>query len=177
MRIIPDLGRLGLRYLVRDHLDTLYEIDRNDTHRKSRSDYLIFFGLPGILFFAAILFDWRLKGIEELLGGVSILTGLLFGLLIHVFSLGLKVAEDARLSRRDRLSALIEELRANVSYACGVGLLLTAILMVGAGFDLAGPKGLPPFLSGSVCALFMHLVLTLLMVIKRVRTTYKLMVL
>ncbi|MGW0482642.1 hypothetical protein [Nonomuraea sp. NPDC003214] len=168
MRFIPDLGRLGLRDIVADHLDTLYEIDHNGAHKKSKSDYLVFFGIPGTIFLVALLCSWKFKGTEELLAGVSILTALLFGLLVQVFTLGLKATNE-------RVAVLLDEMRSNISYACGVGLLLSTLLMITAAFELGGDAGAPSYISASISALFSHLVLTLLMVIKRVRTAYKIM--
>ncbi|MEV6868538.1 hypothetical protein AB0M44_47150 [Streptosporangium subroseum] len=174
MRIIPDFGRLGIGYLVRDHLDTLYEIDKKDQQKKSYSDYIIFFAFPFIAFLVTLIMGWKFKGIDELMGGVAILTGLLFGLLIHIFSLALRVFDNERFSKTSRVTILIDELRSNVSYSCGVGLALTSVLVCCAAFD-AGTSGTPPWVSGVIAALFMHLILTLLMVVKRVRTAYKLL--
>jgi hypothetical protein len=171
------LGRLGLGDLVKDHLNTLYEFDAQNQGQNSWVDIFVFYIVP---IFAGLL-CWttgaRLYVSDALVGGISILTGFLFGLLIHIFSIGIKVADDARYGSGDKLPILIDELRANVSYACGVGLFITLMLITFVAFikptDLE--SGLNSAMTGIFFSLFAHLVLTLLMVIRRVRSAYKIM--
>lgn len=118
----------------------------------------------------------HLKTLDPLLTGVSILTGLLFGLLIHVLSLGLAIAHDDRITLENPVIRLSEQLRANVAWACGVGLLLVSVLTAAASLMESDPtRPYPAWLTGVVLAISLHLVGTLLMVMKRVRATYRML--
>jgi hypothetical protein len=187
------VGRLGLRELAADHANTLYELDEHQRQHASRADLAVFYALPLAAWGTAWALSMRLRGVAEILAGVAILTGLLFGLLVHVFSVGLRISEDGRWSSSSKVTILVDELRANVAYACGVGLVLTVLLVIAAALGASDSSpivvspstghvqvadthsGLTPWLSGLVAALFLHLVLTLFMVLKRVRTAYKLL--
>lgn len=170
-------GRLGIGDLIKDHLNTLYEFDSRNRGQSSWADIALFYILPVGIGILCWLLGARLYVSDALVGGTSILTGFLFGLLVHIFSIGVKVADDARYGAGDKLPILIDELRANVSYACGIGLLITLLLIALVAFikpaDLEG--GLNPTMTGLFFSLFTHLVLTLFMVIRRVRSAYKIM--
>ena len=172
------LGRLGLDHLAADHWNSLVLVDEYEgTARLSIGDVVIFFGLPAGAAIAAGFSGAEMRSFGQLIEGTAILTGLLFGLLTHVLALGLRIADDPRLSRADRIVVLTDELRANVSYAIGVGIVLTgAMMLVSAfkpGFADTDPHGYPAWLSAIVLGLVLHLLLTLLMILKRVRSTYK----
>ena len=175
MRIIPDLRRLGITYLIKDHLETLYEIDVNGDKRLNWSDIFVFYGAPFIAAALGAYFRLKIHGLAEIIGGMAILTGLLFGLLVHVFSLGLRLRDDPRYTSSSNVSILIDELRANVSYSCGIALLLTAILMIAAALSKNAAQGLNFVTSAISIGLFANLALTLLMVINRVRSAYRIM--
>lgn len=175
MRFFPELGRLGVGPLIKDHLATLYELDSNGSRRRSWSDIWIFFGGPTLIAIAALWWDVKIRGIAEVIGGMAILTALLFGLLVHVFTLGLRLSDDPRYTSSSRVTILIDELRANVAYACGNSLLLTVMLVCVAALAKNTPNGVNVPTSAISAWLFTHLALTLLMVINRVRVAYRLM--
>ncbi|WP_189239024.1 hypothetical protein [Planomonospora parontospora] len=170
-------GRLGIRDLVKDHFNTLYEFDRDNKSHTSWPDIVLFYAIPtGIGIFCWIR-DVKLYISDVMLGGVAILTGFLFGLMLHIFSIGVKIADDPRYKSGDKLPTLVDELRANVSYSCGIGLLVTVILVIPVAFISPSTleAGLNSDMAGLFSTLFTHLVLTLLMVIRRVRSAYKAM--
>ena len=169
------LGRLGLRDMVQDNLATWVETGRNEQERTSVSDWIVFVGVPLSAGIVAALLGVRLYSLDPILAGAAIMTGLLFGLLVHVLSLGLQLAGDPKVTRGSRLARLVDELRANITWACVVGLALSAITTVvwAASKDL-DQVGTNPWVSGAIVALILHLGLTLLMILKRVRTTYRL---
>lgn len=173
MRFLPDLGRLGLWYLLKEHYQTYYELDQQGNRRRSWSDIQMFFGGPTVISGLVIWRGVEIRGLAEILGGMAILTALLFGLLIHVFSLGLRLADDARYTRTSPVTILIDELRANVSYACGVSLLLTVVIVFNAALSSKDSNGMNVWVSCIVAWLFVHLSLTLLMIINRVRSAYR----
>ncbi|MDH2429682.1 hypothetical protein [Sphaerisporangium sp. TRM90804] len=170
-------GRLGIRDLIRDHINTLYEFGRDNRSHVSWPDVTLFYLLPVGVGMICWMRGVELYVSDVLLSGVAILTGFLFGLLVHVFSLGIKVADDPRHESGDKLPTLIDELRANVSYSCGVGLLITVLLVVPVAFIEPSivAAGLSSDMTAIFSTLFIHLILTLLMVIRRVRAAYKVM--
>ena len=106
-----------------------------------------------------------------------LLSGLLFALLVHVFTLRLRIVDTPRYTPSSQIAVLVDELRANVSYACAVCLVFTVVLVttaVNAG-DKVNKSGVHPGISAVVTVLGAHLFLILLMVIKRLRTAYKLL--
>lgn len=172
---LPSLRRLGLEELAGDHIDSLTWIDKDDRRHTSIADLVVFFLVPAGIAAGVWLVGGELKSTSDMLDGVAIITGLLLGLLVHVLGLGLRVAEDPRLTRSSKVAVLVDELRANTAWAAAVGVGLTsALVLVGAftGEQEAG-SGYPAWLSGLLVGTFVHLMLTLLMILKRVRATYK----
>lgn len=110
----------------------------------------------------------------SILAGIAIFTALLFGLLIHVFSLGLRVTDDPRTPRFGRTATLIDQLQANISYSVLIGIVATAMLIVAAATT---PKDKPigTLLSSAIVAILLHLMLTVFMALKRTRAAYEAM--
>lgn len=177
MRLLP--GRLGLDRLAADHWNSLVEVDGTRRVRTSPVDVVVFFVVPAVVGAALWIGGAEVRAVSQMLAGVSIITGLLFGLLTHVLGLGLQVADDPRVNASDRIAILVDELRANVSWAIGVGVLLSTALMLLGAFvgdrDGADESGYPPWASALLVAGLLHLMLTLLMILNRVRATYKML--
>jgi hypothetical protein len=154
--------------VVRDHARTL----RDDRTRRYRvRDFLEFYGIPVGIGAAAYFTNFKLDGIEATIGGMAIFTALLFGLLVQVFTLRIRVADSTSLRADIDLGRLIDQLEANVSYTVLVGIALTATLVViaaVAGTDDPAPVG--P--TAAVAALFSHFLLSSFMVLKRLRSAY-----
>lgn len=169
-------GRLGLTELAQDHARTWVEQDEHRKSHRSRADWRLFVGLPVISAVVVALLGIRLRSVDALLTGVSIITGLLFGLLIHILTLGLRIAEDDKIPAGSRIAVLTSELRANVAWACAVGLGISALLAITDSFVVNMSKqGLHPALTGVAIGLLLHLGLTLLAILKRVRSTYNML--
>ncbi|HSY16155.1 MAG TPA: hypothetical protein VK816_09225, partial [Jatrophihabitantaceae bacterium] len=78
--------------IVADHYGTF-----TDVHGKQLvSDWVEMLGLPVVAFGAIAWPKVELHDIADLVVGVSILSGLLFGLLVYVFQLRLQLASDPR---------------------------------------------------------------------------------
>lgn len=158
----------SVRPLVTNHLRTLVD-QRTDKYRVS--DYLTFYGLPLAFGAASYFTEFRLRGVEGLLSGVSVFTALLFGLLVHVFTLGLRITDDPRVQNGSRTSKLVDQLVSNVAYAVLAGILATAVLMVAVSTtEKDRPLGVP--ISALVVALLLHLLLTIFMALKRTQAAY-----
>ena len=177
--------RLGLSELVTDHFRTLYETDSEDKQSVSVADVVVFYAMPFGCGVAAAVFGVRLNDISTIIAGISIFTALLFGLLIHVFVMGMEIASNPKWTKVSRVTILVGELRANVAYSCGVGLLLTTLLIVASSISetvttVSGnvevtATPVTVWLSALIIGLLVHLLLTLLMVLKRIRSAYRLM--
>jgi hypothetical protein len=169
------LGRLGLKELVQDHRATLVEYDSRDQPYRSRTDYLLFVWFP--LGVGAFCFAMKVQmlAVDAMLTAVSILTGLLFGLLIHVLELGLALAKDDKIPVTAQIVRLTRQLRANVAWACAVGLVLAALLTGVASFVDLDTSKVPALATAAAVTLAVHLTMTLLMILKRVRSTYNML--
>ena len=165
-------GRRGIDTIFAEHWRTLVVIDDHGRAHKSRADYALFVGIPLAIGIAAAALKVRLHSIDALLTGVSILTGLLFGLLVYILQLGLQARERGE-SGRD-LKQLIAELRANVTWCCFTGIVISiGLVLVASRSDGGGATR--PIETAILAALGAHMALTLLMVLNRVRATFNMM--
>ncbi|MYV51026.1 hypothetical protein [Streptomyces sp. SID3212] len=109
---------------------------------------------------------FNLLDVSKFIGGIGVFTGLLFGLLTNVFTLSLRVRRDEGLHPAHDIIRDVAELFANVGWAVLVGLtLVVALVIVAATHDPKVPVG--PYWTGVLVAIFSHLVLTVLMSLKR----------
>ncbi|MGY1719204.1 hypothetical protein ACI8AG_09165 [Blastococcus sp. SYSU DS0552] len=154
--------------LTRTHLETLSEravVDGRPTQRRSIGDRVTFFLIPAAIGVALWLTGAKAPTAEPLLAAIAVLTGLLFALLVLMFERIVHERErDAPAAGNDPLSDAWQVL-ANVSWAILMSLVLLSVLFT---VTLFTSKALAPWLTGLVAALFAHLVLTLLMILKRV---------
>lgn len=154
--------------IITEHARTL--VDQR-TGKAMISDYLVFYGLPIAAGIACYLGGFRLRGTEGLLAGISILTALLFGLLIHGFTLGMRVSDDSRIAKRGRIAKLIDELQANLTYAVLIGISTTLVLILAVGTTQPG-HALGVLISSIIVLLTSHLLLVILMALRRLQSAY-----
>ncbi|MEU0548409.1 hypothetical protein [Micromonospora sp. NPDC005979] len=155
--------------LVQDHYNTL----RNYSTKRSRpADYLIYLGLPALLAGLVWYLDGRARNVPDVLAAVAILTGLIFNVFVLIFDLTARAADTLPLGVREFVDQLADELRANVSYAVLVGILLTGLLGGLVMFtDVDKPLNrLATMMVVFACA---HLLLTIFMILKRVRAMFR----
>ncbi|MEW1873198.1 hypothetical protein AB0420_34825 [Streptomyces caelestis] len=143
-------------------------VDANGKRRMG--DVVVFVVVPLMLGIASGLlrfFDHlHIIDASKLIGGIGVFTGLLFGLLTNVFTLSLRVRRDEGLSPDHVIIRDVRELFANLSWAVLVGLLLVVLLVVvAATHDPKGSVGV--VWTGILVATFSHLILSLLMSLKR----------
>jgi len=155
--------------LVVDHYLTLRDAA---TGRPRIRDYLSFLGLPVLL--AAI--GWwqgaQAQHVPEVLAAAAILTGLIFNVFVLLFDLAMRVEDKTDPAHKHRLNRLADELRANISYAVLLGLILTALLGGLAMFtDTSQPLGLQ--VTAVVVFVSTQLLLTISMILKRIRALYR----
>jgi hypothetical protein len=115
--------------VVVDHIETLSLSSSRSRARMERAGrFLVQLSLPLLL--AAAVLQWRIRlhNVGELMAGMSVLAGLLFGLLFLVWTAGIQLRDNERWSASARVVQLVDDLRANVTYACLVSLLLVGTL-------------------------------------------------
>jgi hypothetical protein len=162
-------AKWSVRLLIQDQLETFVS---ERTHRPWIPDYFAFFVVPIGAGFAAYLIHFRLGDPDGLLTGTAILTGLLFALVIHVFTLGLRITDDPRIGDESRTSRLVDQLQANVMYSVLVGIVTTVTLAIATSTTVPTHR-IGKWMSAVLVALLVHLILTLLMILKRMRSAYR----
>lgn len=162
-------AKWSVRLLIKDQLDTFVS---ERTRRPWIPDYLAFFVVPIAVGVASFLFHVRIRDADGILAGVAILTGLLFALIIHVFTLGLRITDDPRISDQSRTSRLVDQLQANVMYSVLAGIAATIALGIGVSTTVPGIR-IGRWMSAVLVTLLAHLILNLLMILKRMRSAYR----
>ena len=155
-----------VRDIAKAHFGTY--VDAN-TQKRRRLDYAAFILFPlGVGTLASLLRHYGhfgLSDVSKFIGGVGIFTGLLFGLLTNVFTLSLRLQRDDELSE-EKTTKYVKELFSNVSWAVLVGLLLIVLLVTCS--SVSDPnKPVHWAWVGILVAVFLHLILTVLMSLKR----------
>jgi len=159
------MSKIDLGPMLGDHLATL----KDDDGKWRRGDLVLFYGLPFAIGIAVWGLGVDIRRTDSLLTALSILVGLLFNLLVLIFDVALKLGREQATSTRDELVVLIRQTQANTTYALVLGLgVVTALGVLAAtgGGDLCHRRG------GLLVAALVHFLLTLLMVVKRVRSTF-----
>ncbi|GAA2839607.1 hypothetical protein [Kribbella solani] len=167
------MSKASLFPVIGDHYRTMTDVRSGDYRRR---DLVMFLGVPLALASASAIYGAELPTAGDLIQGVSILTGLLFALVIFVFQLRLQVSLDDRIGPVSRIAILIDELFANVLYAVVVGLVTTAVVVVaGASVGPDSGEGAAPvnrWWTAGVVLVCAHLLLTIAMCLKRTRAAY-----
>ncbi len=161
-------AKINILQILRDHWKTLTD---GGSNQPSPSDIFVFFVIPIILGITLPCFGILLSdtSVPILLASFSILTGLLFNILVLLFDLIRKentsVTTDPAIKAavQTRLKVLHDTF-ANISYSVLVGILL-AILCLGGLLDFGFVRKV---ISVAVFAGATNFVLTLLMVLKRI---------
>ncbi|MGW4661204.1 hypothetical protein ACWEP2_44110 [Streptomyces sp. NPDC004279] len=159
-------GKWDVRDIAAANFRTYVDADG----KRRVGDVVVFVGIPLSLGLACGLlrhFDHlHILDVSKLIGGVGVFTGLLFGLLTNVFTLSLRVRRDEGLNPDHVIIRDVRELFANLSWAVLVGLLLVVLLVVvTATHD--PKKSIGTVWTGLLVATFSHLILSLLMSVKR----------
>ena len=166
-------SKASLFPVIGDHYRTMTDVRSGDYRRR---DLFLFLGAPLALAAISVVYGAELPSAGDLIQGVSILTGLLFALVIFVFQLRLQVSSDDRIGPVRRIAILIDELFANVLYAVVVGLATTAVVVI-AGASVGPDSGgeaapVNRWWTGAVVLACSHLLLTIAMCLKRTRAAY-----
>lgn len=163
-------SKASLTRVIVDHYGTL--VDQR-TQRVSRSDVALMFVLPLLVGGACAYFDVHIVAAGQVLEGMAILGGFMFGLLTFVFQLRLQASNDPRLPSEGGVHDLLDELFANVAYTTLVAFATVASVMAPLVLGL-GPEvdELGRWWSAMVVALVIHFGFHVAMCIKRTQTAY-----
>lgn len=162
------------RGLIRDHFSTL----RNQrTGQLLWRDIIAQIALPLVLAAASWKFAAHINDASAIVGGASVLSGFLFGVVIYVFQMRQGLSHDPRVQRRALLPQLVDELFANVLYAVIVSFAVTAGALVVAATQEHNKAGVLVPTDSWVTALLVlgaaHLFGVVWMCVKRLRSSYR----
>ncbi|MFF4336240.1 hypothetical protein [[Kitasatospora] papulosa] len=165
---------LNLKPVFVDHFQTLRTGDEGQ-ESVSKSDVLTLYALPALLPATVALTQWRIGGIGDLLTALSLMSGLLFNLLVLSFDVALRAAAQVRSSQVESMDTsvkirLIRQLQANATYGLVIALTATVVLAVGASLDL---KVFNPWVTGVLTYLLAHFILVLMVILKRIRSIFR----
>ena len=160
-------SKFSVAPLVRDHYRTL----RNyQTGRTSITDLLSYLGIPTASAAASWGVGLHAENVDDVLTAIAIFTGLIFNVFVLIFDLTARAVDTCDPLRRREVEALADQLRANVSYAVLLGLLLSAVL--GAAVMVTTSKQLPVPMTAFIVFGSIQLLLTISMILKRVRSMF-----
>jgi len=155
--------------VVKEHYATFYDAR---TKKPRWQDYVLPVVVPVLAGALSAALGWRMSSAGTLTNGLAILTGLLFALVVFVFQLRLDVTRDPRHEGQVSLRRRVDELFHNVLYAILAGLTATMASVIA---DAATPKDLPVdrWWTAALVILGGHLVVTILMCLKRTLLAYR----
>lgn len=166
--------RLGLRTIVRDHVDTWSWRVGREGARERRRTALWYFAVPTAVAAPFLRWHLELQSVGQLLSGVAVFTALLFGLLVLMFNTGVALRKDrAQLSSAHQVQEVVADLRANVTYAILVAVSLSIVLVTAAALTPSS-HGLAWGWTPVIVWLFVHLGLTMLTILRGFRTAFNL---
>ncbi|MEU7020731.1 hypothetical protein ABZ990_08770 [Streptomyces sp. NPDC046203] len=152
--------------IVKDHFNTLRS---HSTNKILWGEVVFFYGAPLILGGAGFALSWKIGGVGNILAAFAILAGLLFNLLVLLFDVAAKAVQVGGAGSQNVRLKLAKQLQANVTYALLTALVAAGILGVASGM---GMEKVNRWLSGILLILLAHFTLTLLMIIRRIRSAF-----
>jgi hypothetical protein len=160
------LDKIDVRKIVSGHFETFRDYA---THERSRSDLMLFIGMPFVVAVAA--FWWRLSFsisvVNSLLTAFSIFAGLLFNLLVMVLSF-LQAGPGNRSKRQLSIRReLLRQITANLSFSILISIAIIVVAILALAIAKPSDAYIPRWSSAIVLIGSINFGLTLLMVLKR----------
>jgi len=145
----------------------------NSTQKYSRSDLLLFYGLPLVCSGIAPYYGWKFSAdvLNALLTAFSIFAGLLLNLLILIYTFSSQTEHPSVLAKTR--TSMIKELHDNIAYSILVSIVIVVVTMTTVAYlKMHESPGISSFtdwwLTGLIIFLTLNFVLTLLMILKRI---------
>lgn len=179
MKIVDRLGfdKVDVSSILTAHVRTLRD-DRKDA--PSKRDKFAQYAVPAIFSLSGVAIGARVTDASGMLGIIALLAGFLFALLILILQMATSLSAETEsmdrvTTRQLRRILILRELSANVAYCvllaivCAVVLLLGTVSVADLGWNVVVVDVLdtPAVFSACVLWLLGHLVMTLMMVLKR----------
>lgn len=143
------------------------------TGKIRRPDVVLHYAVPLCIGVLWSLFGRPVHSLGNLIGGLAILTGLFFGLLVFVFELRLQLDERVQHQRSTRLVGLIDVLFSNSAYATlASGLTAVVTVVVDLLWGGTGAEPFPSLAVAIVLALGAHLTLTGALLVRHAYAAY-----
>lgn len=166
------MGKSAVSGVVWDHLDTLRDAR---TGRLHKPDFATQYGLPALLSFLGCVWPLsiELRDVGQIVAGLAIFGGFMFGLVVYVFQLRLEAAREPGVRKDSALAKLLDELFANVSYAvlvCLAGAAAAVAASTMGSPDKAGRLGV--WWSVVLVFFLVHALIVIGMCVKRTRRAY-----
>jgi hypothetical protein len=161
------LGKIDIRDIVRDHFRTMVDYG---TGRRSIADILLFLVLPATAALACDRVGITIDGnaVNVLITAVSILAGLLFNVLVLIHTVATRFTAPTGPKDGTRF---LSEIYSNIAYA----ILLCLVTLIPLAFlAMSSTTWLIRLLNGISAFLLIHLLLTLLMILKRLHALLRL---
>jgi hypothetical protein len=157
------LDKIDVRDILKDHCRTMVLYDSGKT---SIEDILLFFCLPILISVAALWLGILLTdpAVNVLITAISILGGLLFNLLVLIYTVAERFAPPT--GKKDA-QQFLREVYSNIAYAILMCILCLIPLI---GLVINERPHIELILNAIAIALCVHLTLTLLMILKRLHT-------
>ena len=151
---------------------------RNPTTGAIRwADIALHYGAPVIVGVLWAVLGRPVYTLGNLIGGLAILTGLFFGLLVFVFELRLQLDERVQHQRSTRLVGLVDVLFSNSAYATlASGLTAVVTVMVDLFWGGNGSEPFPTLAVATVLVLGVHLTLTGALLVRHAYAAYNVLV-
>ena len=145
----------------------------NSTQKYSKSDLLLFYGIPILLGAIGPYYGWKFNAdvLNALLTAFSIFAGLLLNLLILVYTFSSQAEQPNALAKVR--TTVIKELHDHIAYSILVSIVLVVVTMTTVA-ELKMHEKLPEvaftnlWVTGIIIFLTLNFVLTLLMILKRI---------
>lgn len=180
------MNKLSIKVILSRYLSTLY-VWQGGKKRRSVSDIIVQIVLPALIGLLAALFNFRLKGISNLIAGVAIVSALLGAVAVFLFQTRLQLydtmhrgASDKRTTRGtvfdDNDIDVLDELFFSVMWCILEGMAICASLIV---CDCLGlttctdPYWIWCLISSLVAMIGCNLLSVLLMCLKRMTRIYE----
>jgi len=119
----------GMKTMWRDYYDSWTDLSGRAAQRARRRVAVRYFVVPTVVASPFLVWHIEMPTVAPFLTAMSVFTALLFGLLFLVFNLAVTLRKDSEsIASAHDLPALVEDMRATITYTIVVAITLVAAL-------------------------------------------------